>query len=173
MKNTILILTVLFTCASATFAQGYQKDSKVVNAGIGFGLAGIYGDAGMPPISVGLQYGIDEKISVGGLVGFSTSSYSAFDWKWSYTYIIIGARGEYHFLEPSNKLDAYAGLTLGYDIVSVSTPSDYFGGYATGDSYLVYGVHAGARYAITDKVGVFGELGYGMGYLTVGATFKL
>jgi len=174
MKKIIVIVFVLFTAASATFAQGYQKDSKIVNVGLGFGLTGIYGDAGMPPISVGLQYGLDDKISVGGLLGFSTSSYTYFDWKWNYTYIIIGARGEYHFLEPTNKLDAYAGATLGYNIVSVSSPSNVeFGSYSAQGSYMVYGVHAGARYALTPNLGVFGELGYGIGYLTIGATVRL
>ncbi len=176
MKKTFVTLFVLLITVSFSFAQGYEKGSKIINAGIGFGLSGIYGDAQMPPISVGFQYGLEDKISVGGIVGFSTSSYGYEDWKWDYTYIIIGARGEYHFLEPSNKLDAYAGITAGYNIASVSEPDgykNYWGGYEAESSYFIYGVHVGARYAVSDKIGIFGELGYGIGYRTVGATFKL
>ena len=176
MKKVIFFLCLVLFSANLINAQGYEKGSKVINAGIGFGLSGIYGDAQMPPISVGFQYGLEDKISIGGIVGFSTSSYGYSDWKWDYTYIIIGARGEYHFLEPSNKLDAYAGITAGYNIVSVSEPDGYknsWGGYESEASYFIYGAHVGARYAVSNKIGIFGELGYGIGYLTVGATFKL
>ena len=176
MKRIITTSLILLFAVSIAFAQPYQKGSKVINAGIGFGLSGIYGDAGMPPVSVGFQYGLEDKISIGGIAGFSTSSYGWDEWKWDYTYIIIGARGEYHFLESSEKLDAYVGATLGYNIVSVSEPDGYerlWGGYETEASYFIYGFHVGARYALSNNIGIFGELGYGVGYLTVGATFKL
>lgn len=175
MKKVICIIVLLFFGLTAINAQGYHKGNKDLNAGISLGLAGIYGDASFPPISIGFQYGIDEKISIGGILGYSSSKYGWEDWQWKYSYIVIGARGEYHFLESSNKLDAYAGATLGYNIVSVSEPSGYsvYGGYEAESSYMIYGVHVGARYAVSDKIGVFGELGYGIGYLTVGASFRL
>lgn len=79
-------------------------------------------------------------------------------------------------MEPANKLDAYAGLTLGYNIVSVTEPSNlpkYGISYSASSSALLYGFHAGARYAISNSWGVFGELGYGIGYITAGAFFRL
>jgi len=177
MKKIITIAAILIL-SSQLFAQGYDKNKTVLNAGIGFGLAGIYGDATLPPISLGLQFGVNEKISVGGMVGFSTSTYDlgsflGKNYEWDYTYIIVGARGEYHFLETSDKLDAYAGLTLGYSVASVSEPSGYSGFYTAESGYFLYGVHVGARYALSNSLGVFGELGYGVGYLTAGVFFKL
>ena len=179
MKKLYSVILVLLLTATVSFAQGYQKDSKVLNAGVGFGLYGMDGSATLPPISAGLQFGITDKISAGGIIGIAGSSYDFGSWygkdySWSYTYIIIGARGEYHYLEPENKLDAYGGVTLGYTIVNVSEPDGWEGyGYSATGSYALYGFHAGARYALTPSIGVFGELGYGIGYFTVGATFKL
>lgn len=161
-------------------AQGYQNGSKTLNMGVGFGLAGIEGDATIPPISAGLQFGITDKISVGGIIGYSGSSYKfgflSSSYEWKYSYIILGARGEYHFLESNNKLDAYGGATLGYELLSVTEPGNlpkYGVTYSTKGSALLFGIHVGGRYAISNNFGVFGELGYGMGYITVGAFLKL
>lgn len=174
MKKIFSIVVVVLLSITIANAQGYKKGVNNINAGVGFGLAGIYGNAGMIPISVGVQIGVANKISFGGIVGFSTSTYGLDNFEWKYTYIMLGARGEYHFLKPTNKLDAYAGLTLGYNIVSVTAPSNYSGfGYSAQGSYLLFGVHVGARYAFTRNIGAFAELGYGIGYLTVGVNFKI
>lgn len=180
MKKGIFTIMVVLFLANGLFAQGFSKESKNLNLGIGLGSTGIEGDATIPPISLGLQFGITDKISVGGIVGYEGSTYkfgmlgSSYEWK--YSYIIVGARGEYHFLEPANKLDAYGGVTLGYQIASVSEPSNLpkFGiSYSAKASALLFGFHAGARYAVSNGIAVFGELGYGISYLTIGANFKL
>jgi hypothetical protein len=178
MKKVLFVLLAILVLSSTTsFAQGFKNGSKTLNAGIGFGFSGLTGDATIPPVSVGLQVGITDKFSVGGIVAYTGSSdkYSFYgsSYEWKYSYIIIGARGEYHFMEPSDKLDLYAGLTLGYNIVSVTTPSGTYSGYSAAGSALFLGGHVGARYAVSNSWGGFAELGYGIGYLTVGAFFKL
>lgn len=178
MKKLFSALVILVLFASLTQAQGYRKGVNNLNVGIGFGLSGIYGDMDFPPISVGFQYGFHEKISIGGIIGYSQSSYSwgyfNQDYKWTYSYIIIGARGEYHFMEPTDPVDLYGGLTLGYSIVSVSEPTGYSGyGYSAGASYALFGFHGGVRYLFSPNIGVFGELGYGIGYITVGLNVRL
>ena len=160
--------------SSAAFGQGFKNGSKTLNAGIGIGFATLEGTATIPPISAGLQVGITDKFSVGGIVCYAGSSYKVGgSYEWKYSYIVIGARGEYHFMEPSNKLDLYAGLTLGYNIVSVTQTGGTFIGYSAAASALFLGGHVGARYAVSNSWGGFAELGYGIGYLTVGAFFKL
>lgn len=180
MKKVLITFFVLLLATTISFAQVYKKGVTNLNAGISIGgLAGLYGEADFPPLSLGLQFGIHEKISVGGIVGYSSSSYDYgyygnSDWKWTYTYIFIGARGEYHFVDVDVKdLDLYGGLTIGYNIVNVSEPSGFSGSYTVGDSYLLYGFHAGARYMFSPKIGAFAELGYGIGYLTVGVNVRL
>lgn len=179
MRKLFSILFVVAVLAGVSFGQGYQKGVNNLNIGIGLGdVYGVYGSQDFPPISVGLQFGIHEKISVGGILGYSSSSYDLGGWygkdyKWTYHYIIVGARGEYHFMEPSDKFDIYGGVTLGYNIVSVSEPSGYAGGYSSEGSYLFYGFHAGARYAFTPKIGAYAEIGYGLGIVNLGINFKL
>jgi len=147
MKKALVTITVLFLISSFSFAQTYKKGVTNLNAGVSIGgLAGLYGTADLPPISLGLQFGVHEKISVGGIVGYSSSSNDLGSYSWTYRYIFVGARGEYHFVDVDVKdLDLYGGLTIGYNIVSVDEPSGYSGVYAAGASYLLYGFHAGAR----------------------------
>lgn len=183
MKKVFTIALVLFitlAVAKDLSAQTFSKGSKVAQIGLGFGFAGVYGDAGFPPITLGFQYGLEDKISIGPIVGFTTSSETVFDTKFSYSYVIIGARGEYHFLENSDKMDAYGGLTLGYAIVSssVTSTNSYYGSFfnnsATASaSYAVYGFHVGGKYYLNQQIALFGELGYGIGYFTVGASYRL
>jgi hypothetical protein len=100
-----------------------EKGTNNLGIGIGPGLAGIYGTMSVPAISVGYQAGVHENISVGGLVGYSSSTYDGGffgnrSYEWTYSYIVIGARGEYHFTDVEvENLDLYSGLTLGYTIV--------------------------------------------------------
>jgi hypothetical protein len=175
MKSFLSFALVLFLSLTI-LAQPYKKGDKIAQVGIGYGHAGIYGDMDFPPISLGFQYGIEDKISIGGIVGFSSSS-DDYGWgKWSYSYIFIGARGEYHFLENSENIDAYGGLTLGYDIVSSSWEAkdegNHFGNDAS-SSYALWGLHVGAKYYFNPKVAAFAELGYGVSYITAGVAFKL
>jgi len=179
MKKLLSVSIFIVLVASISFGQTYKKGDNNLNIGIGPGLAGIYGSMDVPSISVGYQVGVHEKFSVGGIVGYSSSSYDGGsylgkDYKWTYTYIFIGGRGEYHFIDANiENLDIYAGVTLGYNIVSVSEPTGYSGFYSSEGSYLLYGFHAGGRYYFTPKIGAFLELGYGVGYIVVGGTFRL
>lgn len=182
MKSVYLFFLLLFAVLTVnTHAQStFKKGEMVGQLGLGFGFAGIYGDTGFPPLTIGLQYGIEDKISVGGLVGYTSSSSDFFYGKWSYSYVVIAARGEYHFLDnpKTTNLDAYGGLTLGYAIVSSSFEEsaayvDYPFRTSTSGSYGVVGIHAGVRYYFNPNIAVVGELGYGIGYLTVGVAYRI
>jgi len=151
-----------------------------VGAGIGLGgLAGLYGDDTLPPISLGYEYGYNETISFGGIVGFAGSEVkyigSGGSYGWDYTYIIIGARGAYHFLDlfKDAKMDPYLGITLGYNVVSVKETGTIPGGFSASGSYLVYGGHAGLRYYFSPNLGAQVEIGYGLGVINIGIAYKL
>ncbi|MCU7496463.1 MAG: porin family protein [Ignavibacteria bacterium] len=185
MKSTfkvfaaLLVALILFsTVTPAQSVNPFKKDTQVGQVGIGLGLAGIYGTASVPPISLGFQYGIEDKISIGGILAYASSTedwggYFEQGWSWKYSYFLIGARGEYHFLENIEKLDGYAGVTVGYNIVSFSEPTGYLSSYGhTSGSYAVFGVHGGVRYFFSPNFAAFGELGYGLGILTAGIAYK-
>ncbi len=180
--SAILLLVAMIALPGVASAQDnawHQKD-MVLSAGVGFGMYGLYGSSTLPPIFVAFETGVAEKITLGGIVAYSGSSDDFGYGKWKYTYIVISARGAYHFLEHNPKFDAYAGAGLGYDIVSASVTwnnsnyqSLYGNYYAASASYFFFDVFVGGRYYISPKFALMGELGYGVGFVRVGVSYKL
>jgi len=168
MKKVIL-LSLLFIAAVAVKAQEpvFVKGDKAVNVGIGFdnyinlSLSG----------EMGIMDGIADKGTIGAGIYAGVGSYISSYYS-NYYRAMGGVRGTFHypFIE---KLDTYAGIGLGLEYYRY----DYDGilGYYD-DHYSQMGLDAGffigARYPLTEKFTVFGELGYGIGYLTAGISFK-
>jgi hypothetical protein len=183
MKKLSLLL--LLICATGALAKSaFDKNGKVAQAGIGLGgIGGFYGRSSLPVISAGLDFGVHEYVSVGGVVGYFSSK---FDYPlvfgnqfygYKYSYITLGARGSYHFLQiPNEKFDVYAGAGLGYNIVSASYDGPVnlrAAAAAASSSYLFFGIHAGGRYYFSPNFAAYAELGYGLGILNVGIALRL
>jgi hypothetical protein len=190
-----LILFLLCFGALESKAQSFQK--KQVDVNIGLGVGNTFIDAGaysaLPPISLAVEVGITNDISLGGYLAFAGATYKYSDWEHcphfggdyyytdthSWTYVILGIRGAYHFgrFIKIDKLDVYAGLMLGNDFAkdSYTTNSpcqDHFDYYSRSYGGGVVSLFAGARYRFTDHVGIFGELGYGISLLNIGLNLK-
>jgi hypothetical protein len=122
------------------------------------------------PFGASFEHGFTDKISAGVFVNYSSYSYADIGYKLNIVY--FGVRGSYHFAELLNvtnpKIDPYGGVSLGYYNTSFNGTN-----FASPYSSTVFlGVHAGVRYMLSDHVGVFGEVGYGVSALQVGASFK-
>jgi hypothetical protein len=172
---TVLLVTVLIAPGSS--AQE-KKGETVITGGLGLGYPGVYGSSGMPPIFISVDHAVVPKISIGGIVSYSTSSYSFTDDKWSYSYIFIGARGAYHWgevLKDVKNIDLYAGATLGYHIVSAkfSGKDEKLHPYSAGGSFFGGGFYVGGRYYFSPKWAATAELGYDIGFLKIGISYKL
>jgi len=161
-------------------ADSFTANDKQISAVVGFGLAGIYGDASQPVIGVEYNQAINPNWSLGGVIGRATSSqsYNYFygNYSWKYTYTVIAARGAYHFVQQikNPKLDGYVGATLGYNDVSASYSGPAGINYSSASaSYALYGIYGGGTYAMSPKWGWQAELGYGVGYLSAGVYWKL
>ena len=163
-------------------AQLFQEGSKMLHLGIGVGSPYVYSGSNLsiPPIHASFEYGIKEKIGIGGLIGYTASEYkttfitSSYSWKFSY--LIIGARGSYHFLN-NEKMDAYAGLMLAYNSATAkfeSTDAD-LERLVTEPSVggVTLGAYLGGRYMFNEKIGAFAELGYNISWLSLGVNVKL
>jgi hypothetical protein len=180
MKRILLISVLLVLALSISFSQiAYKKGDQVVNLGIGLGgFAGVYGSGGLA-ITGGYENAMTENVSIGGVLGYSSSTQDIYgDYGWKYTYILIGARGAYHYDVLHNpNVDTYGGLLLGYNIVSSSATgtSPYYGytGSSASASYLEFGLFAGIRYYFNPQLAVQAELGYGLGILNIGVAYKL
>jgi len=169
MKKLFFLLSVVLFSTGIVSAQAYTEDSKLLNLGVGFGGGYTSGTVGIPPISVSFEKGITDKISVGGIVGYAASKYEAYGFKSEYSYTLVGARGSYH-LYNTDKIDAYAGAILGYNIVSAKVTG--FGSAASA-SGVAYSGFVGGRYLLTEKLAAFAEIGYGISTITVGVSLKL
>ncbi len=187
MKKLFFALCLSFFLQTI-HAQAFQKDSKMINAGLGFGWSYYHGSydnvSSFPNIEVSYEQGIYEledvgPISVGGILGFSHSQRDfnsgaiSINQKWNDIY--AAARGKLYLNEilDNPKFDLYAGLSLGLRYINYKVSDNYNDPDRPNDLNLMLNVFGGVRYFITDQVAIYGEVGYGIAYLTIGATFKL
>jgi hypothetical protein len=187
MKRILLISVLLVLALSISFGQiAYKKGDQVGSVMIGLG-SFVYesgASSSLPPISLAYDYGFNENISLGGLVSYTgaketydTYSLSGFTlvpatatWKWSY--IIIAARGAYHYdLLHNDKIDTYGGLMLGYEIASTSTDNTAYPVSGSAGTML-FSVYVGGRYYFSPNLAVQAELGFGLALLNIGVAYK-
>ena len=180
MKKICVALLILLVASAALMPaqaqNAFNRKDMVLSAGLGLGMYGLYGSSSLPPIFVAFETGVADKITAGGIVAFSSSSQDFFGGNWKFTYIVICGRGAYHFLEHNKDFDAYAGLGLGYSIVSVSetfTQQNLFRVGGAGGSYFFFDIFGGGRYYFSPKWAAMAEVGYGVGFLRIGISYKL
>jgi hypothetical protein len=184
MKHFVFVLVaLLFLSTVQSFSKGpYTKERSDLNIGIGLGST-LYGTSTLPPITASYEFGFPgkpnnftDKVSIGPYAGIAMAEDDWYWGTWTYTHIIIGARGSYHFYNEDN-IDAYGGLMIGYNIVSSKYESKH--GYDDSDhssdagSGLTYSLYVGGRYYFSPGFGVYAELGYGIAYLSLGVTLKM
>jgi hypothetical protein len=155
MKRILLISLLLVLALSISFGQiAYKKGDQVGSFMFGIGSFVYTSDATstVPPLSIAYDFGYNENISFGGLLSYTASkyewnsSYYNYGYKDTWSYIVIGARGAYHYdLLHNSNVDTYAGLMLGYNISSFSetttgnTPSYWTGGSNSSGGILFSG----------------------------------
>jgi hypothetical protein len=188
MKQLIIQLAILMVITigwSTAHAQNslFKKGDANAQVGIGFisTLEDVNGDSpvGMtfplttPPVCIILEYGITDQFSIGGYFGKAKNNAYYHDIYGEHklgtiSHSVIGGRVAYHF-EISSKFDTYAGGMLGYDLVNVKGYDDS----EASRSGLTYNILVGGRYYLTDNIGGFLEIGYGVAVVNLGITLKL
>lgn len=182
MKKHLLAAVIVIVSSISVFAQTFEQGKKYAHLGIGIGSAYSFSDSkmGIPPIHASLEVGITENIGIGGLVGYTSSKYEQSflgdSYSWKFSYLILGARGAYHFTTVE-QCDLYAGVMLGYNVASAkfeSTNSE-LEKYVTEPKVggVAYAGFVGARKNIGENFTIFGELGYSIAYLSAGVCFNL
>ena len=184
MKKLMIGCCIFCFAAVQVSAQipTFTKGDNLVSASLGFGgyYSGSYysGVTRIPFISLYYENCVkdnlfDEKSSlgIGGILGH-TSVKASNSFKTSVT--LIGVRGALHY-SFVDKLDTYAGLMLGYEIVSwkwLDKNSSDLGLKGNAASDLGFSLFLGARYYFTDTFGVFAEVGYGAAVINLGVSLK-
>jgi hypothetical protein len=179
MKKKVVLLpfllTMFFLLPSTARAQ-FTADHNYIGPSIGFSFLG-----STPEFGLNYEYGMDLQgvgtAGIGGLFRYWGYSESYFDGKWSYTNILIGAQGNYHFKLPNDKLDPYVGIVLAYDVGSTSWsgPNNFYNGSVSAGGFWA-AIQVGGRYWITPTLALTARLGFGSlsyGALDLGVDFKL
>ncbi len=182
--KSLLLLTVFAMSYFVSRAQVVENGEKILNLGVGLGTA-LYSGSGytgsVPPISASLEVVLKDDLfdgngalGVGGYLGYAAYKWEYSGWGWKYSNIIIGPRGylHYNFLE---NLDTYAGVMLGYNVVSSKETGNSIPGYNYNASSggVIFSGFIGARYFFNEKVAAMAELGSGIAYLNLGVALKL
>ena len=183
IRLSVLVIALAIVSQSTVKAQAFKNGDMVGNLGVGFGWYGYgYGTTSLPAFSLSIEKGIKDlenigPLSIGGILGYKHTSFayaSSYDWSWND--IIVAARGAIHYdLFKVSKLDTYGGIALGLRIESF-TDYNYVGSqYVKGSTSTIrplLALYLGGRYYFSNKLAGFGELGYGLGYLTLGLSYK-
>lgn len=132
-------------------ARRFQKGDNMVSASVGVG-SGI-------PVAVSYERGIVDNlfdgngsIGLGGYLGYYSDkdeqTFQKVKVGWKYNDIMIGVRGNLHY-QFVDKLDTYAGLMLGYEIVKAKAIAEGYDESAIGSadgSGIGFAIQVGARY---------------------------
>jgi len=181
-KFTIAITLLLSVTMMQAQENMFDVGDKAVNLGIGIGstlYSGSYYNRGFPAVSFSYEQGVvDEVLEKGvigilGYVGYASYKYDYLGWGYKYSNIIFGAGGLFHY-PLIDKLDTYAGVLLGYNIVTATefgTPIGW--DYNASSGGIVFSGFVGARYYFTERFAAFAQVGYGIAYLTLGVSVKL
>ncbi len=167
MKKLILLVALFVGAISGASAQSFNGDSRYFGVSLGF-----FSGEGVP-ITINYEQAVTDNIGVGGLIGFAGYSKDFYGGEVKYSNVLIGAKGNYHFLDNA-KWDVYAGLILGYNASSakVNWDGDDLGDYDASAGGLIIGGTVGARYIITEQFAAMAEIGYGLGLISIGATYS-
>ena len=152
MRKIIFTITLLILSTTLFSQSRISKGDRQLDAGVGLSTWGL-------PLYIGLDFGIQDDITVGGEL-----SYRSYRDKWNddyYNHSIIGiiGNGNYHFnsiLDLPKEWDFYGGLNIGFYMWN--SPSGYGG---SGSSPLGLGLQVGGRYFLNSNLGLNLELNGG------------
>jgi hypothetical protein len=162
----LLFFTVTFSFfQSSTFAQ-YTIEKHYAGPSIGLSFLGSTFQFG-----ANYEYAINIEnfgsVGIGGVFRYWGYSENFTAGKWSYTNILLGVQGNYHFkINGNEQLDPYAGIVLAYDGGSVSYKGTLKNYPTPSHGGLWLGAQGGLRVwfnpnlALTGRAG-FGTLSYG------------
>lgn len=117
-----------------------------------------------PAIGVNAEYFLDETFSLGIHASYSTlTSEGVLNLPdEDVSGITIGGLINYYWTD-SDSFNFYTGGSIGYD--------GHSGPFV--DSGIYYEVHAGGRYQLSENLGIYSELGFGLSLLKLGVSFGL
>lgn len=198
MNKIICCFALFLSLSQLSFAQKTQIEKGEITAALGVGLFPLFaidgGTIDFWPVSLNVGYRIKEHVSLNAFAGYTAATSATqiladgIPVQYSNNQFLFGLRAEAH-AQPRNRLDVYGGVMLGYYLpfveeqVTTLSPGQEpveLGGpssnkpykYAPATAKVVYSGFVGASYLLNKRIGVFGEVGYGVSLLTTGVQLK-
>ena len=195
-KILFALLSLTFLTLATVNAQNSVFKKGNFNASVGIGLLPTYfadkAKVNVLPLSTRIGYNFTDNFNLSLYAGFSsyTSRLSEdFDGnlrQYDNDFLSIGLRGELHAAK-TEKWDIYGGFMIGYNKAFVNetifnpddmespidAPTDRPTTFKPQGSKVLFSGFIGATYFVKPKLGIFGELGYGVSLVNLGVTFKL
>lgn len=197
MKNILFVLVAFFSLTiTSVNAQNkvYKKGNFFGSAGIGL-LPTYFADnaqVDMLPVNIKVGYNIADHFNVNLYTGYSASTSNSVkdhngDMRdYENKFLMIGLRTELHAAK-TDKFDIYGGFMFGYnksfinetiyengDIESpIDAPSNEPTTFKPAGDKVLFSGFVGATYFATPKLGIYGEVGYGVSLVNLGVAFKL
>ncbi len=183
MKKTYLLSFFILCFTLNSHAQVEQIDKTEINLGVGLLPTIISSTFGIPlSVSVDHPFSVVEHMTIGGYAGYYRTSdnynYGFGSYDINYNVLLFGARATYHVGHfewmkwmGSDKFDPYVGVMAGFNYISSSIDGDntFVGDFTAASSGPSVSGFVGVKYQLTDSFRVFGEAGYGISLVTVGA----
>ncbi len=144
--------------------------------------------SGVGPYTFAYQYGLADKIALGGQIGYVSGTSGPIGWDdpnafggtntYHYTFSMsiftALAKFDFHYLK-SKSFDLYSGAAAGYGFVRFSFAGieNPDGASVAGGGFIYSVTGIGMRWMFVPNIGVFSDFGYGaMGMVTVGFSAK-
>ena len=171
--------------STATLADGpVTKGSSVL--GFGLGMANrYYGYNGFSPgVKINFEVGIwnagQGVVTLGGTFGYTFQGYrnryiilgNGYEYSYSWHNFITAARSAWHHNWGVDKLDTYAGASAGVRFNIYNDGDDPYNNNNDNRVDPHLGGFVGACYYFKPAIGVFGEVGYDINFITVGLNFN-
>ena len=171
----IIILSFLFIVTRQLSSYSQEKFGDKLNVGLGIGYTGDY--SSQPVLHFNYEFDAARNFTLAPFITFY--AYDEYDAHHDVVYresaIPIGVKGSYYFdqlFKAGRHWDFYGAGSLGFTIYNRSWDSGYTGSHEAygGTSYLYIDLHAGARYHMSKKVGLYLDLSTGIS--TFGLSFS-
>lgn len=169
------VFMFLIFISSLSHAQ-FSVEKHYLGPSIGLSFLG-----SVPQIGFNHEYGMHVKdfgdIGIGGIFRYWGYNQSFWGGEWSYSNVVIGGQGNYHFKIENPKVDLWGGLVLALQTGSVSYKGNNANQYSSpsnGGVWLAF--QGGGRYWLSNDFALSGRLCLGtLSYsaLEIGVDWKL
>lgn len=151
----------------STFYGQFESGKHIIGPSLGLSFLGSTIQFGINhEYNINLnEIGIDEPgvLGVGGVFRYWRYSENFTHVKWSYTDVLFGVQGNYHFYMSNDKIDSWTGLVLAFDFGSSSNEikTKNYIVQEVNHGGLWIGAQAGIKYWFEPNMAIGTRIGFG------------